>query len=77
MKRIQVLGIGCSACETLRKNAEAAVVELGIEATVETIADVNKIISFDVLSTPGLVIDGEVKTVGKVPTVADIKRLLA
>ena len=76
MKRIQVLGIGCPTCERLRENAEAAVAELGIEATVEMISDVGRIVSFDVLMTPALVIDGDVKAVGKVPTTDDIKKLL-
>jgi small redox-active disulfide protein 2 len=76
MKRIQVLGIGCPTCERLRKNAEAAVAELGIEATVEMVSDVSRIVSFDVLMTPALVIDGDVKAVGKVPTTDDIKKLL-
>ena len=61
MKRVQILGIGCPTCEKLRNNAEAAVAELGIEATVELITDVNAIVSFDVLMTPALVIDGDVK----------------
>jgi small redox-active disulfide protein 2 len=76
MKRIQVLGIGCPTCDKLRKNAEAAVAELSIEATVEMVSDVNTIIGFDVLMTPALVIDGAVKAVGKVPTADDIKRFL-
>ena len=77
MKRVQVLGIGCPTCEKLRKNAEAAVAELGIEATVELITDVNAIVSFDVLMTPALVIDGDVKAVGKMLSTEEIKRFLA
>ena len=77
MKLIQVLGTGCQKCEKLTKNAETAVAELGIEATVERVTDINAILSFDVLMTPALAIDGEVKMVGKVPTPEDIKNLLA
>ena len=78
MKLIQVLGTGCQKCEKLtEKNAETAVAELGIQATVERVSDINAIISFDVMMTPALVIDGDVKVVGKVPTPEDIKRLLA
>ena len=77
MKHIQVLGVGCPTCEKLKKNTEMAVAELGIDATVEAISDIGKIVSLDVLMTPALVIDGVVKVVGKVPTVDDIKRLLA
>ena len=77
MKLIQILGAGCRKCETLKKNAKTAVAELGIEATVEAVSDINKIVSFNVLTTPALVVDGEVKVVGKVPTVEEIKELLA
>ena len=59
-----------------QKNALTAVAELGIKATVESVSDINAIISFDVMMTPALVIDGNVKVVGKVPTPEDIKRLL-
>jgi small redox-active disulfide protein 2 len=76
MKHIQVLGVGCAACKRLRENAEAAVAKSGVEATVEMISDIGKIVSFDVLMTPALVIDGDVKVVGRVATVDDIKRLL-
>jgi small redox-active disulfide protein 2 len=77
MKLIQVLGTGCQKCEKLTKNAETAVAELGIEATVERVSDINVIVSLDVMMTPALVIDGDVKVVGKVPTPDDIKKLLA
>ena len=77
MKLIQVLGTGCQKCEKLTKNVETAVAELGIEATVERVSDINVIVSLDVMMTPALVIDGDVKVVGKVPTPEDIKKLLA
>jgi small redox-active disulfide protein 2 len=77
MKLIQVLGPGCPKCEKLKKNAETAVQELGIEATVEKVTDIGVITGFGVMMTPALVIDGEVKLVGKVPTAEDIKKLLA
>jgi small redox-active disulfide protein 2 len=77
MKLIQVLGIGCQKCEKLAKNVETAVAELGVEARVERVTDISTIISFDVLMTPALAIDGEVKVVGEVPTPEDIKNLLA
>ena len=77
MKLIQVLGTGCLKCEKLTKNVETAVAELGVEARVERVTDISTIISFDVLMTPALAIDGEVKVVGEVPTPEDIKNLLA
>ena len=76
MKLIQVLGPGCAKCETLKKNAEQAVKQAGVEATVEKITDINVITGFGVMMTPALVIDGEVKIVGKVASAADIQKLL-
>ena len=77
MKLVQVLGPGCAKCEKLKQNAEEAVQQSGVEATVEKISDINKITSFGVMMTPALVIDGEVNVVGKVPTVDEIKGFLA
>jgi small redox-active disulfide protein 2 len=77
MKRIQVLGTGCAKCVKLKDNAQAAVNQMGIEATVEKIEDINQIASFGVMMTPALAVDGEVKVVGKVPSVEELKRLLA
>ena len=77
MKLVQVLGPGCAKCMKLKEQAEAAVKELGIEATVEKIEDINVITGFGVMMTPALVVDGEVKVVGKVASVEEIKKLLA
>lgn len=76
MKRVQVLGPGCPNCEQLMRNAETAVAELGIEALVEKISDIDQILEFDVLMTPALAIDGQVKAVGKTLSVAEIRELL-
>ena len=77
MKLIQVLGPGCSKCIKLKENAEAAVQQAGIEATVEKVTDINQMMNFGVMMTPALVIDGEVKSVGKVLSPDDIQKLLA
>ncbi len=77
MTLIQVLGAGCAKCGQLKQNADQAVEELGIEATVEKIEDINVITSFGVMMTPALAINGEAKIVGKVATVDDIKQLLS
>lgn len=77
MKLVQVLGPGCPKCQKLKEHAEAAAKELGIEATVEKISDIGQITSFGVMMTPALVIDGEVKVVGKVPSTDEIKQLLS
>jgi small redox-active disulfide protein 2 len=76
MKTIQVLGPGCSNCQTLAKRAEEAVRELGIECEVEKITDINAITGYGIMLTPALVINGEVKMSGKVPSTEQIKSLL-
>ncbi len=76
MKRLQVLGPGCPNCEQFYENAKAAVAELGIEASVEKVDDIDQILEFDVLMTPALAIDGQVKAVGRTLSVAEIRNLL-
>ncbi len=76
MTTIQVLGTGCKKCVALQANAEAALKELGIAAKVEKIEDINRIVEFGVMSTPALVIDGQVKVVGKVASPQEIAALL-
>ena len=73
---IKVLGMGCPKCETLEKNVRAAVEELGIDATIEKVKDMNKIVEYGVMQTPALVVDGEVKLMGKVPGVRELKQYL-
>jgi small redox-active disulfide protein 2 len=77
VKRIQILGTGCPKCAKLAANAEAAARELGLKCEVEKITDIEAIMSFNVMMTPALAIDGEVKVVGKVPSVEEIKELLS
>lgn len=74
--KVQVLGTGCARCKQLTANAEKAVQELGNGATVEKVEDLREIMKFRVLSTPALVIDGQVKSVGRVLSPEDIKALL-
>ncbi len=76
MKLVQVLGTGCPKCEKLKHNAEEAVKQAGIEATVEKVTDINVITGFGVMMTPALAIDGEVKLVGRIPSAAEIQTLL-
>lgn len=76
MKKIQVLGTGCPKCLKLTDNARAAADELGLEYELEKVTDINKITSFGVMMTPALVVDGEVKVVGKVPSSEEIKKYL-
>ena len=76
MKKIQILGTGCPKCQKLADNAEAAAKELELEFEVEKVADINEMMKFGVMITPALVIDGEVKVVGKVPSPDEIKQML-
>jgi small redox-active disulfide protein 2 len=77
MKLIQVLGPGCPRCAKLYQNAQEAVQEAGVSAKVEKVTDILAITGFGVMRTPALVIDGEVKCIGQVPSTADIVKLLA
>lgn len=77
MKTIQILGTGCPKCKLLFANAEAAVKSAGIEARVEKIERIADIMKFGVMSTPALVVDGAVKSVGKVLSPDEIRKHLA
>ncbi|MBN2070921.1 MAG: TM0996/MTH895 family glutaredoxin-like protein [Candidatus Krumholzibacteriota bacterium] len=76
MKKIEILGTGCPKCKKLAEHAESAARELGIEYELIKITDINEIISYGVMMTPALVIDGEVKSLGKVLPVDEIADLL-
>ncbi len=73
---IKVLGSGCASCEKVKANTLEALKELGIEATVEKVEDIQSIMGYGVMKTPALVIDEQVKIMGRVPSVEDIKALL-
>ncbi len=75
--KIQVLGSCCPKCKTLAERVGEAVAELGLECEIEKITEINKIVEFGVMVTPGLVIDGEVKSAGKLLSVEEIKNLLS
>jgi len=75
--KIQILGTGCAKCKTLTVNAEKAVQELGLEAEIEKVTAIQDIMKFQILMTPGLVIDGQVKAAGRVPSTDEIKQMLA
>ena len=77
MKEIKILGTGCPKCNKLAEIAENAAGELGIEYELEKITDIKAIMSYGVMITPALVVDGEVKAAGKVPDMEDIKKMLA
>jgi small redox-active disulfide protein 2 len=74
--KLQILGTGCSRCKQLTANAEQAVRELGLDAAVEKVEDVREIQPYRVMTTPALIIDGEIKAAGKVLSPSEIKALL-
>ncbi len=71
--KIQILGSGCTKCKTLEANAREAVASAGIDAVIEKVTNIDEIMEMGVMMTPALVIDGEVKSVGKVLSVAQIE----
>jgi small redox-active disulfide protein 2 len=74
---IKVLGPGCANCVRLEANAREALTDLGLTGTIEKVTDFPTIIGYGIMSTPGLVVDGVVVSAGRVPSVDDIKRLIA
>ena len=76
MRRIQILGTGCPKCKKLTETVVTAADGLGIEYDLEKVTDINDIIKFGVMITPGLVVDGEIKAVGKVPSTEEVRTML-
>jgi small redox-active disulfide protein 2 len=76
MKTIQILGTGCPKCKKLSENAEAAAKSLGIDYELVKVTDINEIARLGAMMTPGLAIDGELKSSGKVLSPDEIKALL-
>ena len=73
---IKVLGPGCAKCEKTEKLVREAVAEAGVAADVEKVTDIMKIAGYGVMVTPAVVVDGEIKSVGKIPSKEDIKSWL-
>jgi len=74
---IKILGTGCVRCHQLEKTTKEVVKELGIDATLEEVKDINKIVEYAVLTTPGLIINEELVCAGRVPTKAELTHLIA
>lgn len=74
--KIQILGTGCSNCKKMEANVRQAVHELGIEAVIEKVEDIQQIMSFGVMRLPGLVVNGQVKSMGRVLSAEEIKKYL-
>lgn len=73
---IKLLGTGCARCRTLEKVTRKAIEELSLDATVEKVEDIQKIMEYAVMRTPALVINEKVVMSGQVPRVTDLKKLL-
>jgi small redox-active disulfide protein 2 len=73
---IKVLGGGCKSCEKVLKFAKEAVSELGLDAQVLYITDMDQIMQAGVMSTPALIIDGVIKSTGRVPKTKEIKKMI-
>ena len=76
MKKLKVLGPGCPRCETLARITREAADELGIDYELEKLTDIKQFPNYGLMMTPGLVVDGELKVQGKVPSLDEIKSLL-
>jgi small redox-active disulfide protein 2 len=76
MKQVKILGTGCAKCRQLADAVKAVIASEGIEAEVEKVEDIQKIMAYNVLSTPALVVDGEVRSKGRVPGLDELKDLL-
>lgn len=76
MKNIKVLGPGCPKCKTTFSNVEEAVKQLGIEVELEKVEDIMEMMKYNVLTTPVLMVDGEIKIKGRVATIGEIKELI-
>ena len=77
MTKVQILGPGCQKCQVLYERTAQAVREAGLNCEIEKVTDIDAMISFGILATPALVIDGVIKASGHVPTVTRIKEMLA
>ena len=77
MKKIEILGTGCPKCKKLTELTMEAAAELGMECNIEKVEDIQKIMAYGVMMTPALVVDGKVMVTGKVPSVEELKKLIA
>jgi len=77
MRQVKVLGPGCRKCEELLKQTRAAIDELGLDCDIEKVTDIMAITSCGVMMTPAIVVDGEVKASGRVPSLDELKRMLS
>ncbi|KQC05905.1 MAG: hypothetical protein APR62_08985 [Smithella sp. SDB] len=74
--KIAILGMGCATCTKLEDTVRQAVKETGVDAQIEHVKDIKQIMAYGVMTTPALAIDGKVIAAGKLPTLADIKKMI-
>jgi small redox-active disulfide protein 2 len=75
--RLQILGTGCPKCRLLTEHTERAARELGLDYELEKVTELDRILDFGVVATPALVVDGEIRVFGHVPSTTRLKELLA
>ena len=73
---IKILGTGCAKCKQLEKTVRQAVDEMGLDAEVEKVTEFTDIMEYGIMSTPGLVVDGEVRLAGRLPKIEEVKSIL-
>lgn len=71
--KIEILGTGCPKCKQLEANAKKAVDELKVNAEIKKVTDISEIVNYGVMSTPALVVNGKIKSYGRIPTVEEIR----
>ena len=74
---IKILGIGCANCQRLEQIAREAAAEMGVEATVTKVTDMREIMTYKILGTPGLVIDGKAVSAARIPSKAEVSTWIA
>jgi len=77
MKKLQILGPGCPKCKMLAEVTEQAAKSLGLEYEIEKVEDITAIMAFGIMMTPVLVVDGEVKVAGRIPSIDEIKEMIS
>ncbi len=77
MTKIQVLGPGCTKCKVLFEHADQAARELGLDYEIEKVTDIRTIMGYGVMTTPALVVNGEIKLAGRVPSAEQLKSVLS
>jgi small redox-active disulfide protein 2 len=75
-KKVEVFGKGCARCKQTIKIMDMAIKELGVDAVVEKVEDINEIVSRGITATPAVAVDGKIVLMGKIPTLEEAKKLL-